>query len=77
MDAKVREEARNVARKAGVEAFENALLSAGRTTGVDAFGAALDAYEAALKAAGYVMVPREPTEAMVQDATCTRITRSG
>jgi hypothetical protein len=58
------EAARNAARSAGVDAFNNALVSAGYVTGVDAFGVAIDTYEAALKAAGYVMVPRESPEAL-------------
>ena len=66
MDGKVREEARKAARDRGIHAAliaDNDVLGA-EQIGRAAANAAIDAYEAALEAAGYVMVPREATEAM-------------
>jgi hypothetical protein len=77
MDVKVREEARKAfldALKWQAEEYGSMLdwlnpergMSGVRLDGTWDFNAALDAYEAALKAAGYVMVPREATVAMAE-----------
>lgn len=60
--------ARDQARRAAMDALDDALPHEARQfTGASILSdAVIETYEAALKAAGYVIVPREPTEAMVE-----------
>ena len=63
------DEARRAAREAAFNAATDVHHALGTSPAIklhDAANAAIDAYEAALKEAGYVMVLAEPTEAMVK-----------
>jgi hypothetical protein len=61
MDAKTK------ARKAALKVIRNQEIE-GEHLSENTFDTAIDAFEAALESAGLVLVPREPTEAMLDVA---------